>query len=383
MQNVPSLIVLDKNANSREIIKSYLNNLECIGEIKLFDDYKTGIEEIKKEKDCIAIIDISDNIDEAKEAVYDIKLLTPRIVITSSDYSTNTIIRALRLGAKEFLPKPVLKDDLIRVISMLANNTNTDNDSPSRIITVYSNKGGIGKTTIAVNLAEELARVTKDKVALIDLNLQLGDISTFLNLNPPFDVNYVIRNLIDKEEDTLIRAFEKYKDTSMYVLADPSYIEQSESITPQEIEKLFKVLRKVFPYIIVDMSAAIDPNSLKILDLSDWILFTSIVNIPAIRNAQRCLNLFRSRRYPEEKVKIVINRYMENDEITLNDIENTLGQKVYWKVPNNYFTIMEAINKGETIAEINPSSNIGNSFRDFASKVSDDIIEQTVIQYRR
>lgn len=383
MQNVPSLIVLDKNANSREIIKSYLNNLECIGEIKLFDDYKTGIEEIKKEKDCIAIIDISDNIDEAKEAVYDIKLLTPRIVITSSDYSTNTIIRALRLGAKEFLPKPVLKDDLIRVISMLANNTNTDNDSPSRIITVYSNKGGIGKTTIAVNLAEELARVTKDKVALIDLNLQLGDISTFLNLNPPFDVNYVIRNLIDKEEDTLIRAFEKYKDTSMYVLADPSYIEQSESITPQEIEKLFNVLRKVFPYIIVDMSAAIDPNSLKILDLSDWILFTSIVNIPAIRNAQRCLNLFRSRRYPEEKVKIVINRYMENDEITLNDIENTLGQKVYWKVPNNYFTIMEAINKGETIAEINPSSNIGNSFRDFASKVSDDIIEQTVIQYRR
>ena len=383
MQNVPSLIVLDKNANSREIIKSYLNNLECIGEIKLFDDYKTGIEEIKKEKDCIAIIDISDNIDEAKEAVYDIKLLTPRIVITSSDYSTNTIIRALRLGAKEFLPKPVLKDDLIRVISMLANNTNTDNDSPSRIITVYSNKGGIGKTTIAVNLAEELARETKDKVALIDLNLQLGDISTFLNLNPPFDVNYVIRNLIDKEEDTLIRAFEKYKDTSMYVLADPSYIEQSESITPQEIEKLFNVLRKVFPYIIVDMSAAIDPNSLKILDLSDWILFTSIVNIPAIRNAQRCLNLFRSRRYPEEKVKIVINRYMENDEITLNDIENTLGQKVYWKVPNNYFTIMEAINKGETIAEINPSSNIGNSFRDFASKVSDDIIEQTVIQYRR
>ncbi len=383
MQNVPSLIVLDKNANSREIIKSYLNNLECIGEIKLFDDYKTGIEEIKKEKDCIAIIDISDNIDEAKEAVYDIKLLTPRIVITSSDYSTNTIIRALRLGAKEFLPKPVLKDDLIRVISMLANNTNTENDSPSRIITVYSNKGGIGKTTIAVNLAEELARVTKDKVALIDLNLQLGDISTFLNLNPPFDVNYVIRNLIDKEEDTLIRAFEKYKDTSMYVLADPSYIEQSESITPQEIEKLFNVLRKVFPYIIVDMSAAIDPNSLKILDLSDWILFTSIVNIPAIRNAQRCLNLFRSRRYPEEKVKIVINRYMENDEITLNDIENTLGQKVYWKVPNNYFTIMEAINKGETIAEINPSSNIGNSFRDFASKVSDDIIEQTVIQYRR
>ena len=380
MQKVPSLIVLDKNENSREIVKSYLSGMDFIGEIKLYGDYKQGLEEIKKEEGCIVIADISE---ETEAALDSIKLFTPKIVITSYDYSTNTIIKALRYGAKEFLPKPVLKDDLVRVISMLASNTDSDSDSQAKIITVYSNKGGIGKTTIAVNLAEELARVTKDKVALIDLNLQLGDISTFLNLNPPFDVNYVIRNLIDKEEDTLIRAFEKYKDSSMYVLADPSYIEQSESITPQEIEKLFKALKKVFPYIIVDMSANIDPNSLKILDLSDWILFTSIVNIPAIRNAQRCLNLFRSRRYPEGKVKIVINRYMENDEIILEDIENTLGQKVYWKVPNNYFTIMDAINKGETIAEVNPASNIGSSFRDFASKVSDDIIEQTVIQYRR
>ena len=73
---------------------------------------------------------------------------------------------------------------------------------------------------------------------------------------------------------------------------------------------------------------------------------------------------------------------MDNDEINLEDIENTLGKTIYWKIPNNYFTIMEAINKGETITEINAKSNIGNSFRDFATRVSDDIIEQSIIQYR-
>lgn len=227
-----------------------------------------------------------------------------------------------------------------------------------------------------------MARVTKDKVALIDLNLQLGDISTFLNLNPPFDVNYVMRKLVDKSEDILIKGFEKYKDTSLYILADPSYIEQSESITPAMVTTLFAALKKVFSYIVIDMSSSIDPISLKILDSSDWILFTTIVNIPAIRNAQRCLNLFRSRKYPKDKVKIIINRYMDNDEINLEDIENTLGETIYWKIPNNYFTIMEAINKGETITEINAKSNIGNSFRDFATRVSDDIIEQSIIQYR-
>ena len=382
MENLSSVFILDKNEQSRNITKSFIEGLEFIENIEVFDNYKQGYEAIKNSQNPIVIMDISEEFAELNEIADNIKLCISKIIITSLDYSTNTIIKALRWGAKEFLPKPILKDDLIRVLTML-NSVSAENDSSqSKIISVYSNKGGIGKTTIAVNLAAELARVTKDKVALIDLNLQLGDISTFLNLNPPFDVNYVMRKLVDKSEDILIKGFEKYKDTSLYILADPSYIEQSESITPAMVTTLFAALKKVFSYIVIDMSSSIDPISLKILDSSDWILFTTIVNIPAIRNAQRCLNLFRSRKYPKDKVKIIINRYMDNDEINLEDIENTLGETIYWKIPNNYFTIMEAINKGETITEINAKSNIGNSFRDFATRVSDDIIEQSIIQYR-
>ena len=381
MQN--SVIVFDKNSNSREIIKSYLESFDFVDDIKLFDDYIDGYEEVKKcGSNCIVIMDISTNGDDIKEMADRIKLCTSKLIITSTDCSTNDIIRALRLGAKEFLPKPVLKEDLSRILQALSRVSAEEIPTQSKIITVYSNKGGIGKTTIAINLALELAKVAKDKVALLDLNLQLGDVSTFLNLNPVFDVNYVLNKLVNNENTNLIKAFEKYKDTSLYILSDPNYIEQAESIKPQQIPALFEALRKEFSYIIVDMSSNIDENSLKILDCSDWIMFTTIVNIPAIRNAQRCLNLFHSRRYPKDKVKIVVNRYMDNDEIKIDDIENTLAQKVYWKIPNNYFTIMEAINKGIAISEVNPSSNISNSFRDFASKVSDDIIEQSVIQYR-
>ncbi len=383
MQNLSTIFILDKNENSREVLKSFTEGLEFVDEVKLFDDYKKGYEEIKQASNPIVVMDISDEFSGLDEIADSLKLVTSKIIITSVNYSTNTIIKALRLGAKEFLPKPVLKEDLVRVLTMLSSISPENETSQSKIITVYSNKGGIGKTTIAVNLASELAKITKNKVALVDLNLQLGDISTFLNINPPFDVNYVIKRLLNKEENVFIKGFEKYKDIPLYVLSDPSYIEQSESITTQQITDLFAALKKVFPYIVVDMSSSIDPISLKILDSSDWILFTTIVNIPAIRNAQRCLNLFRSRKYPKEKVKIIINRYMENDEIKIEDIENTLGEQVYWKIPNNYFTIMEAINKGTVISDINSESNISNSFRDFAAKVSDDIIEQSVIQYIR
>lgn len=384
MENCSSIIVLDKNSNSIEIIKSYLNELGLNLQVEYFEDYKQGLDKIKSlDTPPIVIADISEKTTILQDKLEDIRLFTTKIVITSTDYSTDTIVRAMRLGAREFLPKPIIKEDLKRVLILLMQQESEVEDSASRIITVYSNKGGIGKTTIAANLAAELAKTTRDKVALVDLNLQLGDISTFLNLNPPFDVNYVLKNLLDKKEDTLLKAFEKYKQTSLYVLSDPSYIEQSESITPQQIENLFKALKKVFPYIVVDMSSNIDPNSLKILDLSDLILFTTIVNIPAIRNAQRCLNLFKSRRFPSNKVKILINRFMENDEIKIEDIESTLCEKIYWKIPNNYFSIMEAINKGITVSEVNSGSNISNSFRDLAGKISDEIVEQAIIKYRR
>lgn len=383
MQNNLSVVVLDKNKNSREIIKAYLEELNFIKEICLFENYSQGFEKIKEQSgNVIVVMDCSEYSAEIRNVAENLRLYTSKIVITSTNYSTNTIVKALRLGAKEFLPKPVLKEDLHRIVSMFSSQENDSDMSESKIISVYSNKGGIGKTTLATNLAIELAKTTKERVALIDLNLQLGDISTFLNLNPSFDVSYVIKKLKNKDGKELLSAFEKYKNTSLFVLADPSYIEQSESVTPQQIEVLFTALKNFFPYVIVDMSSGIDPNTLKVLDSSDWILFTTIVNIPAIRNCQRCLNLFRSRRYPNDKVKVVINRYMENDEIKIEDIENTLGEKVYWKIPNNYFTIMDAINKGVGISEINANSNIANNFRDFASKVVDDIIEQSVIRYR-
>ena len=221
-----------------------------------------------------------------------------------------------------------------------------------------------------------------DKVALIDLNLQLGDIATFLNLSPAFDVSYVLNKLTEKREDNILQAFEKYNDTSLYVLSDPNYIEQAESIKPSQIDSFFRALKKVFSYIVIDISSNIDTLTLKILDNSDWILFTTIVNLPAIRNCQRCLNLFQSRHYPKDKIKIIINRYMENDEIKPEDIEIALGAKIYWKIPNNYFTIMEAINKGVSVNEINSSSNIANSFRDLAIKISDDIIKEALSTHR-
>ena len=110
------------------------------------------------------------------------------------------------------------------------------------------------------------------------------------------------------------------------------------------------------------------------------IFLVTIVNLPALRNCQRCLELFEKLGYDENKVQILINRYMENDEITVYDVEKLLNKKVYWKIPNNYFALMASINKGVLISEMNPDANVAKSYKELAINVSDSVFRNNLVK---
>lgn len=380
MTNQIQTVIIDTEAQSIELLKLYLKELEEFHLAGEYVDIVSGYNAILESRPSIVIIDISKKTELALDIINKISTnhKTCKIVITSSDYSTDLIIKAMRAGAREFLPKPVIKEDFVNSLNKLKEQISGfhSENKKCRVITTFSNKGGIGKTAIATNLALELANMTKEKVALIDLNLQLGDITTFLDINPSFDISYVIQNLSRIDETFLLSTMEKYKETSLYVLADPPYLEQAEDITAEQISTLFEVLKQTFSYIVVDTGTAFDGKTITALDNSDLILLITIVNLPAIRNCQRCLDLFERLGYEKEKTKIVLNRYMENDEIKVEDVEDVLGQKVYWKVPNNYFTIMSSINKGIPVGVVNSESNISQSYRELAAMLSDNIYKQ-------
>ncbi len=379
MTNQIQTVIIDTQAQSSELLNLYLQDVDFINITETFDDFVKGYNAVMEIRPSLVIIDISEKTELALDIISKISSnhKTCKIVVVSSVLSTDTVIKAMRAGAREFLQKPIIKDNLVASLSKIKESISGSTDGKKcRVITTFSNKGGIGKTAIAANLALELANITKEKVALIDLNLQLGDITTFLDINPSFDISYVVQNLSRIDETFLLSTLEKYKDTSLYILADPPYLEQAEDITAEQINTLFNVMKQAFSYIVVDTSANFDGKTITALDNSDLILLITIVNLPAIRNCQRCLDLFDRLGYEPEKTKIILNRYMENDEIKVEDVEDVLKQKVYWKVPNNYFTIMSAINKGVPVGAVNPESNISQSYRELAALLSDNIYKQ-------
>lgn len=373
-------IIYSEEFSTVEVIKLYLQEFDDT-EVFIADSCENAYKHL--DNSSVLIIDLSQDKKEKIDLISKTKQNYPecRILALSDNPSIELIIDIMRSGAQEFVPVPIIKNEFIDAINKLNKNvSNTKNKSKCKIISVYSNKGGIGKTSLATNLALELAKITKENVALIDLNFQTGDITTFLDLKPSFNISYMLENLDKINETFLLSTLERYKRTSLYVLADPPYFKQADTIKPTQIGKLFNILKETFSYIIVDAEASFDGKNISALDNSDLILLVTVANLPALRNTQRCLELFDKLGYDKEKTQIVVNRYMENDEIKAEDVEKVLSKNIYWKVPNNYFAIMSAINKGIPVSDLNSSTNVAQSYRELARYISDNLYKQNMEQ---
>ena len=373
---IVNTVIIDSELTSRNLIMNYLENVEDVNIVQQFDDILIANEAIMDLKPQLIICDITTKTGLALDIISKItsNMKNTRIIVLSYDMNANVVIKALRAGAREFLIKPLIEKDFIDAIekmkSLIIGNVN--DSMGCKVITTFSNKGGIGKTSIAVNLATEIANLTKEKVALIDLNTQMGDITTFLNIDPSFNIMYVLNNLDRIDENFLLSTLEQFEKTSLYVLADPPDLEQAEVITSDDITTLINILKNVFSYVIIDTAPSFDARTITALDNSDLIMLISIVNLPSIRNCQRCFDLFGKLGYSKDKIKLVINRYMDSDDIKIEDIEEVLDHKVFFKIPNNYYAVINSVNKGIPVCESAPNSNIAKSFKQLATLVADN-----------
>lgn len=383
MQKISALILSDEYSTN-EVLKLFvsefdnINLIDCPAQPELILATLTEMQ-----NKPIFLVDLSNNKQEKLDLILKVSQQCPncKVLALSDNPTVDLIIRIMRAGAKEFVPIPILKneffDSLNKIISQFEE---PKKNNKCKIISVFSNKGGIGKTSLATNLALELSKITKESVALIDMNFQMGDITTFLDLKPSFNISYMLENIDKINETFLLSTLEKYKNSSLYILADPPYFKQADNIQPKQITKLFNTLKETFSYIIVDAEASFDGKNIAALDNSDLILLVTVANIPALRNTQRCLELFEKLGYDKNKTQIVVNRYMENDEIKEDDVEKVLSKSVYWKIPNNYFALMTAINKGVPVSSINANTNIAQSYRDLAQHISDNLYKQNLVK---
>ena len=379
-----STVIISDEFSTKEVLKLFVNEFDNLETIDDFNNYSDIFNILASSKGkSLLIVDLSTNKIKNLDFILQVtkECKNCKVLALSDNPSVELIIEVMRAGAKEFVPVPIIKNEFFEAIKKLITEMNEPvKKNKCKIISVFSNKGGIGKTSLATNLALELAKITKENIALIDLNFQMGDITTFLDLKPSFNISYMLENLDKINETFLLSTLERYKSTSLYVLADPPYFKQADNIQPRQITRLFDTLKETFSYIIVDAEASFDGKNIAALDNYDLIMLVTVANLPALRNTQRCLELFEKLGYDKEKIKIVVNRYMENDEIKEVDIEKVLSKDIYWKIPNNYFAIMSAINKGIPVSDVNDTTNVSQSYKKLAQQISDNLYRQNMVE---
>jgi pilus assembly protein CpaE len=360
------VLIVDDVAETRENIRKLLqfeNDFEVIGAA---GSGREGIELTKELDPEVVLMDINmpdmDGI-TATELIRRINGYT-QIVILSVQGDPNYMRRAMLAGARDFLTKPPAVDELtdaIRRAGQMAfderaklgpaiaaaggTKISAAQVSRGRVVVVYSPKGGTGNTTIAVNLAVGLQN-EETPVAIVDGNLEFGDVAIFLDQQAPNTVLDLTTRADELDAEVVDEVMVEHKRSGLRLLAAPNQPEYAGSVGGEDFSKVLEFLRKIFAYIIVDVSSTLTDVALGAIDSADLIVLVTTQDIPAIKNARLFLDLADVMKIDRDHILFVMNRYDKRIGITPEKVGNSFKQKIINVIPLDERVIIPAANRG-------------------------------------
>jgi pilus assembly protein CpaE len=304
------------------------------------------------------------------------------IFLTGGNPDSNILMQAMRLGVKEFFPLPLnpgeVQAAMERVLERVDMKPADVQLKKGRVISICGGKGGVGTTTVAVNLAVAYAsRKDPLSVALLDMNTIFGEIPLFLEISPKFHWGEITKN-IERLDNTFLMNVLTRHASGVHVLPSPAYLNGHHQPTPSIMQRLLGLMRQLFDVVIIDGGQSLNDAALKGMQMSDEVLLVSTLSLPCLSNTSKLLRSFTDLGYiNKERIKVILNRYMKKNEITLEDAEAGIGQNVFYSIPNDYKTTMAAINSGKPLSEMAPQSPIAGSIIELSEKLIPLEIKET------
>lgn len=364
------VLIVDDVADTRENVRKLLQfepDVEVVGVAK---SGKEGIQLSLEYDPDVVLMDINmpdiDGISATETIIRERAYI--QVVILSVQGDPNYMRRAMLAGARDFLTKPPMADDLISAIrragemswqerskaaqvNVMPNSagsvslTGGTPLSQGKVITVYSPKGGTGCTTIAVNLALSLHN-EDTQVALIDGNLQFGDVAVFLNEQGKNTVLDLAMRANELDPDVVNDVMIKHATSGLHILAAPSRPEQAEQISGDQFIQMIEYLRQLYAYVIIDTTPLLTDITLGSIENSDLIILIATQDIPSIKNARLFLDLLLSLGVGRDRVLFVLNKMDKRIAITPERVGSNLKQPVSATIPLDEKSVIPAVNRG-------------------------------------
>ncbi len=306
------------------------------------------------------------------------------VVLVENQLLEDTMYRAIFVGAKDVIISPFTSSKLVdsiyrsfelvkdkEVVHRESTPTRRRRSSNGNVVTVFSTKGGVGKTFISTNLAIALSKGNDKRVCLVDLDLDFGNTVLALNLVPRFTIMDIVDDIRNIDQD-IIESYLIPHESGIKVLPANAKPQINEFITAEHIEIILKALRGAFDYVVVDMPARFYEPVNPAFQFADVLLMVTTPEISTLRNIKASILTLHELNFPKNKIKILLNRADSSSQIKTKDVESTLGQSLYSVIDADYKLAIQSLNSGTPVVISKPRSSVGKGFNSLAKKISSD-----------
>ena len=363
------VLIVDDVSETRENVKKLLQFESDVDVVGIARTGKEAIQVSQELNPDVVLMDINMPDMDGIAATEAIRARQPavQVIILSVQSDPNYMRNAMLVGARDFLTKPPMGDELISAIRRAGEMARTEKSKSvqvqavvasgnlnalagfggpkGKIVTVYSPKGGAGCTTLAVNLALTLNN-GDTRVALVDGNFQFGDVAVFINEQGKNTVLDLAPRADELDPEIVEEVMVKHAATGLHILAAPSRPEQAEKISSTQFSKVLEFLTQMYAYVVVDTASLLTDVTLAAIDVSDLIVLVTTQDIPSIKNCRLFLDLLQTLGVERNRILFVMNRYDKRINITPERVAENLKQEVALTIPLDEATAIKAVNRG-------------------------------------
>ena len=346
--------IVDPTESSRESLRTLLLGVDFVWLEAECARYEYFFDVIQQSVPNLAIVSLDADKNRALQMIGELSIEHPGMPILTISQDHQALLQSLQRGAKYFLTHPVGLEDMLAALRRALGEGNVSiGDQPSM--------SGMGTTSLAVNLGATLSLETGTPVALVDLDLALGDADIAIEVSGMENISIadLARNIERLDMNFLKRAMARHEGTGLGLLRHPLEIQEVGVLHEGHIERILNLLRISYPHLILDLSKALLPTDLVAMRMADKILMVAQLELSSLRNVVRLMHLLGQEDNLVDRVHVVINR-VGNDAmeegISLKKAEEVIGRQIYWQIPNDPKSMISARIAGHPLVTHNPKS---------------------------
>jgi len=325
-------------------------------------------EAVQRHRPDALFLDLIEDADARLDELEALPGPRPPMLVTGPEDESQLILRAMRLGAREYLA-PELEDEhafctAVERLILEHQPTATPEQMLAPVIAVMGAKGGVGATFVACQLAAALERMG-GRTALVDLNLRVGDVALYHDLQPRYTLSSLASDREEFDAAWLERVLEPHQ-SGVHLLAAPSRAEEADLTGVPQLERAIDLLRSEFDWVILDVSRSWDEISVRALDLAEQIFLVTVPDVPNLSHTRQHMELLQRLGHPLEKIRLIANRYTRSAPVTGKDLVEFLGRSADLRIPNDYANTLVCVNEGRPLWEAAPKSELWAAYAKLA-----------------